>query len=278
MDIVEVAAQREAPRRIVSALRSQRALFGGAALVFVVSAVVTIVWSASMSTMGGMPMESGWTMSMMWMRMPGQTWLGLAASFVGMWVVMMTAMMMPSLVPMLLRYRRAVHAAAGTRLAWLTLIVGAGYLFIWTIFGTVVFALGVMLATAEMAWPAVSRAVPLANALALLVAGAVQFTPWKMHHLICCRQAPARGSALRPDTDTAWRHGLRLGLHCSYCSLGLTAVLLVVGVMDLRAMAVVTIAITAERLAPGGVRVAHGIGAIVIAAGLWLIVSTGLLG
>ena len=39
------------------------------------------------------------------------------------------------------------------------------------------------------------------------------------------------------DAGTAWRHGLRLGLHCSHCCAGLTAILLVIGVMDLRAMA-----------------------------------------
>jgi len=51
--------------------------------------------------MGEMPMPGGWTMSMAWMRMPGQTWPGAAASFLGMWIVMMVAMMLPSLVPML---------------------------------------------------------------------------------------------------------------------------------------------------------------------------------
>ena len=51
--------------------------------------------------MGGMPMPGGWT------------WPGAAASFLGMWVVMMVAMMLPSLVPMLWRYRQAVPASAG---------------------------------------------------------------------------------------------------------------------------------------------------------------------
>ena len=49
------------------------------------------------------------------------------------------------------------------------------------------------------------------------------------------------------------------------------AVLLVIGVMDLRAMAVVTAAITIERLAPAGERVAQVIGAVVVGAGLLLI-------
>ncbi len=43
-------------------------------------------------------MPGGWTMSMTWMRMPGQTWAGAATTFLGIWVVMMVAMMMPSLV------------------------------------------------------------------------------------------------------------------------------------------------------------------------------------
>ena len=59
-------------------------------------------------------MPGGWTMSMAWMRMPGQTWLGAAASFLGMWVGMMVAMMLPSLVPVLWRYREPVGRPAGS--------------------------------------------------------------------------------------------------------------------------------------------------------------------
>jgi hypothetical protein len=51
---------------------SERAFFGVSALLFAASAAATIVWCASMSAMGGMPMPGGWTMSMAWMRMPGQ--------------------------------------------------------------------------------------------------------------------------------------------------------------------------------------------------------------
>ena len=69
----------------------------------------------------------------------------------------------------------------------------------------------------------------------------------------------------------SWRHGLLLGLHCSYCCAGLMTILLVIGVMDLRAMAVVAAAITVERLAPVGERIARITGAIAIGAGLFLI-------
>ena len=60
-------------------------------------------------------MPGGWTMSMVWMRMPGQTWPGAAASFLGMWVVMMVAMMLPSLAPGCGATAQAVGAAHRTR-------------------------------------------------------------------------------------------------------------------------------------------------------------------
>src|ERR1700686_1932211 len=110
---------------------SHNAFFGVSVLLFAASAAVTMVWCASMSAMGEMPMPGGWTMSMAWMRMPGQTWLGAAASFLGMWLVMMVAMMLPSLLPLLWRYRQVIGRSGETRLGRLTALVGAGYFFVW---------------------------------------------------------------------------------------------------------------------------------------------------
>jgi len=246
-------------------------VLGISALLFAASAAATIAWCASMSATGGMPMPGGWTMSMAWMRMPGQTWPGAAASFLGMWVVMMVAMMLPSLVPMLSRYRKAVGRPGETRLGRLTALVGAGYFFVWTVFGIAAFPLGVGLAAIEMQHLALARAVPIAVGVVVLLAGALQHTAWKARHLACCREAPGRGCTLASDAATAWRHGLRLGLHCSYCCVGLIAALLCIGVMDLRAMAVVSAAITVERLAPAGERVARAVGAVIVVAGLLVI-------
>ena len=240
-------------------------------LLFVISATVTIVWGSSMSAMGGMPMPGGWTMSMAWMRMPEQTWPGAAASFLGMWVVMTVAMMLPSLVPMLWRYRQAVDRSGERRLGRLTALVGLGYLFVWTAFGVAAFPVGVALAAASMQQPSLARAVPIAVGVVVLIAGALQLTAWKARQLACCRESPGLGRRLPADAGTAWRHGLRLGLRCSYCCAGLMAILLVIGVMDLRAMAVVGAAMTVERLAPAGERVARAIGAVVVGAGLLLI-------
>jgi predicted metal-binding membrane protein len=256
---------------IAPGMVSERAFLGVSTLLFVVSATVTIVWCASMSAMGGMTMPGGWTMSMAWMRMPGQTWPGAAATFLGMWVVMMVAMMLPSLVPMLWHYRRAVGRSGETRLGCLTALVGAGYFFVWTLFGAAAYPLGIALAAIEMELPVVARSVPLAAGVVVLIAGVVQFTAWKARQLACCREAPKRARVLPANSRTAWRHGLRLGCHCNTCCAGPTAILFVIGVMDLHAMLVVMGAITVERLAPAGERVARAIGAIVVAAGLVLI-------
>jgi predicted metal-binding membrane protein len=251
---------------------------GTSALLFVVSAAVTILWCASMSGMGGMPMPGGWTMSMAWMRMPGQTWPGAAAVFLGMWVVMMVAMMLPALTPMLWNYRQAVRRTGETRLGRLIAIAGVGYFAVWTGFGLAVYPLGVALAELEMQQPLLSRAVPFAAGGVVVIAGLVQLTAWKARHLDCCREAPGPGRTLRADAGTAWRHGLYLGFHCIRCCSGLMAILLVLGVMDLRAMAVVAAAITAERLAPAGERVARATGALAIAAGLFWIARATQLG
>src|ERR1043165_9889607 len=96
-----------------------RSFWTVSAVLFIASAAVTIAWCVSMSAMGEMPMPGGWTMSMVWMRMPDQTWLTATASFLGMWIVMMVAMMLPSLMPTLWRHRQTVGQH--------TALVGAAY-------------------------------------------------------------------------------------------------------------------------------------------------------
>jgi predicted metal-binding membrane protein len=225
------------------------AFFGAAALVFGIAATATLHGCQSMS--------------MPWMRMPGQTWPGVLAGFLGMWIAMMVAMMLPSLVPTLWRYRRALRLTAETRLGRLTTLAGIGYFVVWAAFGVAAMPLSVALAAFPTGSPVVG--------VLLLVAGLLQFSAWKAHHLACCRTAPQHGGRLPSNPAAAWQYGLRWGLHCSYCCAGPTAVLLTFGVMNLRAMVLVMLAITAERLAPAGDRVARAIGAVAVVAGLLLI-------
>jgi predicted metal-binding membrane protein len=196
---------------------SHRAFLVVSALLFAASTTVTIVWCASMSSMGEMPMPGGWTMSMAWMRMPGRH--GPAPRVVHRHVVRDDggddAAVGGSDVVALPPSR----ASSGqTRLGGLTALVGAGYFFVWTALGVATFPIGVALAELEMRQPALSRAVPIAIGLVVLIAGALQLTRWKSHHLACCRSITEKYPA--PDAAAAWRHGLRLGMHCVQCCAG----------------------------------------------------------
>src|SRR6266436_2852968 len=75
-------------------------------LAFVAGVSATAYFCRSMCC--EMEMPGGWTMSMMWMRMPGQTWAASATSFLLMWLAMMVAMMMPTALPMFLSTRRSL--------------------------------------------------------------------------------------------------------------------------------------------------------------------------
>jgi predicted metal-binding membrane protein len=141
-----------------------------------------------------------------------------------------------------------------------------------------VFLLGVSLAGIEMESPVLARIVPVAAGVVVLIAGTLQFTAWKTHHLACWHEILGHDYTLPPNAGTAWRHGLRLGFRCSYGCADFTAVLLAIGIMDLKAMAAVTVAISAERLAPASERVARVTGAVVVGTGLLLIARAAGLG
>jgi predicted metal-binding membrane protein len=202
------------------------------------------------------------------MIMPQQTWYGAAAGFLGMWMAMMVPMMLPSLVPMLSRYRRSVRGADGIDQHGLTALVGVGYFVIWAILGAAAYAASAGLMAVEMRWGAVARWLPVATGVVLLVAGGVQFTSWKARQLALCREASGCDRPPARNALGAWRHGLRLGVRCSLCCGSLMLALLAIGMMDLVGMAAVTLAISAERLAPLPLRVARVAGGAIVVVGV----------
>jgi predicted metal-binding membrane protein len=254
---------------------TDRTFLAASATLFVGGVVLTVAWSLST---GAMPMPGGWTMSMAWMPMPGQTWVGAAASFLGMWTVMMVAMMLPSLVPMLLQYRRAVRRQGRSHLGWLTALAGLGYFFVWALVGLIAFPLGVGVTAVEMSDARIAGSVPTIVGLAIVSAGWIQCTTWKMRQLACCRAPVRRDACLAADGPTAWRYGWRIGLHCTRCCASLTAILFAVGIMDLCTMVAVALAINIERLAPAGELAARMIGAAAIVLGLYLLAQASALG
>jgi len=227
-------------------------LLGTSALLCLASAAATIHWSRSMA--GGMAMPGGWTMSMVWMPMPGQTWVGTGGRFVAMWLVMMVAMMLPPLLPMLASFRRSSPAA----------LAGVAYFSVWAVFGAAVYTLGSAVARTELEWPAVARLAPPATGVALLVAGAVQLSAWKARQLAVCRACVAPAI---PAAAATLLHGVRFGVNCSLCCLGLMVVLLVGGMMNIAVVAAVAVAVAVERLGPRPALLARAIGGVVMATG-----------
>jgi predicted metal-binding membrane protein len=214
------------------------------------------------------PMDA---MSMHGGAAPHSAWAPTGVAFLGMWIVMTAVMMLPSAIPMLGRYRRAVRGAGGARLAWLTALAGAGYWLVWIAVGAAVFPLDVALSALLAAVPALGRMAPLGAAIVVVIAGAYQLSIWKARRLACARELPLRSRSADVGPAAALQHGARLGLSCARSCANLMVILLVLGVMDLRAMAAAGVVIATERLAPWGDRVAQGIGVVAIAAGLVLI-------
>ncbi|SDB93341.1 DUF2182 domain-containing protein [Paraburkholderia lycopersici] len=268
MDNVGMTARRRgsAPRAI---------FFGVSSLLFAASVWATYVWRSSMAAMAGTPMPGGWTMPALWAPTCGRTWLDAAVPFAGMWNVMMIAMMLPSVAPVLWRYFEAVADGCSIRAGAMTALAGAGYFLVWLVVGLLVFAARTQFAAIAVQAPSLAHTAPAMAGVVVAIAGTLQFTAWKGRWLAACGMLPSCGHA-GVGVRAAARQGARLGRHCLYCCGNLMAALLAAGVMDRPAMALVTIAITAERLAPASFsgRVARGIGVAAIMVGVVMVVRT----
>lgn len=240
---------------------------GTTALIFAVAAIVTILSSAAMEPMGAMPMAGGWLLSGIWLPLCGQSWLETAACFLGMWLVMMIAMMLPSLTPVLWRYRETAFAAGAKRPGARAVLAGASYFAIWTGFGLLAFLIGAALAQAAIQYPSLGRLGPAAGGLLVLIAALSQFSRWKAQLLASCRIASPQALRERPGPLPALRAGAILGLRCCMSCIGPMAVLIAGGIMDLPLMVGVTIAVSAERLLPAEARVAEVTGMTLTAVG-----------
>jgi predicted metal-binding membrane protein len=235
------------------------------ALLFVASAAGTILSSRAMAE--GMAMPGGWTMSMVWMPMAGETRLAAAAGFLVMWAAMMGAMMIPSLVPTLARDRPALESL-GPVPDRLAALAGAAYFAVWTGMGAVLYVVGTALMASALRWPAVAPAIPIARGVVLVAAGWLQLTPWKARHLACCREG--RLGAARPGA--AWRRGITLGVDCVLCCVPFMTLLVVTGMMNLALITLTAFAITVERVARDPALLVRLAGLLVIGAGAWEIV------
>jgi predicted metal-binding membrane protein len=241
---------------------------GAAALLFAAGVALTVKGHGAMPALPGLPMCRGGSAAAMppmsmWLPVPGQSWAGTFAAFMAMWAPMMVAMMLPALLPVLWRYRARLDG--GVRADAQAAGAGLAYFLVWMLAGVMIFAGGATLALAAARYPPLAASLPRLSAIAVLLAGLWQLSAWKAHRLACCRAVP--GGA-HPG---AWHHGFHLGLHCNASCASHTAALLALGLMDLRVMIAVTIAITLERLAPRPEPVVRCVGVVLVLAGLTMI-------
>ncbi|MDF9749428.1 putative metal-binding membrane protein [Arthrobacter sp. ES3-54] len=177
---------------------------------------------------------------------PGTMGLGLWG-FLGVWALMMAAMMLPALAPLTSTYLRSIRAVRSRRVRAIrtTGLVG-GYLLTWIGFGVVAYAaaaLSALLAEDE------ADIAPWVGAGVLVAAGAYQLTPLKNFCLRHCRSPIAfllHVSGYKGRLRDV-RVGMYHGVYCVGCCWGLMVVLIAVGVMNLAWMAVLTVVIFLEK-------------------------------
>jgi len=203
---------------------------------------------------------------------PG-TDLGSAQWYVGIWVTMMAAMMLPSAAPTVLLYSRL--AREETRRSGLTTaLFVAGYLVTWTFFGLAAYAAYELVRGLDLGFLDWDEGGPVVAGAAIAVAGLYQLTPLKQTCLHHCRTPLGWvTSNWRDGPSGAFRMGIEHGAWCVGCCWALMLVLFAVGVMSITWMLVVATVIFAEKVLPAGERVAQAIAVVLIAAGIWVAVS-----
>jgi predicted metal-binding membrane protein len=223
---------------------------------FVAGVSATVYFCRSMCCEIEMP--GGGTMSMMWMPMPGQTWVASAISFLFMWLAMMIPMMLPSALPVFLKTRRPSSSLC---------CMASGYFAVWLAAGLGIYVLGAAFTAVAMHSESFGRAVSVLAGASLIAAGAIQFTRWKMTHLLRCRSLYGCASSC-PQGETSFRLGCKQGAACCLCCAAPMTIQLALGIMNPLVMIIVAIVIAAEKLLPRPALVARFVGLSAIIAGL----------
>jgi predicted metal-binding membrane protein len=208
-------------------------------------AAAAAAWAVTVERMRGM--DAG----------PG-TDLGGLGWYLGIWVTMTAAMMLPSAAPAARQVARLARHVP-------TVLFTAGYLAVWTGYGLVAYAVFRLVTSFDIGWLAWDQGGPYLAGGVIVAAGMYELTPLKRLSLRRCRSARHPGSALRS--------GFAHGADCVGCSGGLMAVLFVLGVMSLFWMAVVAVAIFAEKVLPHGHRLVPLLAVALAALGIWVAVS-----
>ncbi len=252
--IASASRQPAAPGGLAPTLAAVRARLGLVASLFAIAAVA---WWSTIDRMRGM--DGG----------PG-TKLGTLGWFVGVWVVMMAAMMFPSVAPTAALYSRMTRSASPVA----PLVFAGGYLLTWAAAGVVAFAisdLGGRAIGGALAWDRGGR---WFAGLVLAVAAVYEVTPFKDVCLGKCRSP--LGFLLgswRDGISGALQMGAKHGAWCVGCCWALMAALFALGVMSIAWMAFIAGLIALEKLLPSRRFATYGTAALLLALAVLLVVA-----
>jgi predicted metal-binding membrane protein len=208
---------------------------------------------------------------------PG-TDLGGLGWFIGIWVTMMAAMMLPSVSPMVLAFARVSRerSSRGQAAFVPTWVFLGGYLAAWTAYGLLAYGIYRLANAVAGDWLAWDRAGPYVAGGAILAAGLYQLTPIKDVCLRHCR-TPLHFllHGWHEGRLGALRMGVEHGLYCVGCCWGLMVVLFSLGVMSLFWMAVIAGVIFAEKVFPFGARLTRLFAVAFVVLGIWIAAAPG---
>jgi predicted metal-binding membrane protein len=239
-----------APASDQAGLAAARARFG---LVALLIGLAAIGWWSTIDRMQGMD-DGPWTA------------LGTLGWFLGIWIVMMAAMMFPSLAPTVALYSRMTKERAPLS----PLLFTAGYLVVWAAVGALAFALA-WVAGDALAWDEAGRWVAGAT---LVVAAVYELTPLKDVCLGKCRSPLGfLLGAWRDGRAGALRMGAGHGAWCVGCCWALMASLFALGVMSVAWMACVAALIAAEKTLPWRRVATYGTAAILLVLGILVLAA-----
>jgi predicted metal-binding membrane protein len=216
-----------------------------------------VAWIVTVQRMRGM--DSG----------PG-TDLGGLGWYLGIWVTMTAAMMLPSAAPMVLAYSSFSRSRRSGAFV-------AGYLAVWTLFGLAAYGVYRLVAGARLDWLQWEHGGPYVAGAALAAAGLYQLTPLKDVCLRHCR-GPVRYlvRGWREGRLGALRMGAEHGLFCVGCCWGLMLALFTLGVMSLFWTAVAAAVIFAEKVLPQGPPLTRMLAVALVVLGLLVALSPGI--
>jgi predicted metal-binding membrane protein len=223
--------------RSLQATDARVRLAGAGPVALLLVAVAGASWAITADRMQGMDMGPG-------------TDLGGLGWFAVVWVTMMAAMMLPSLVPMSAVHLQTGRSRRGRSPIVAACVFGVGYLAIWAFAGVIAWLLFEGARALDASWLAWDQGGRYVAGGVIVAAAIYELTPVKGASLSRCRVPELLAERWRPGAGGALRTGVEHGGFCVGSSWALMATLFALGVMNVAWMVVVAALVAVEKLLP----------------------------